>query len=340
MPTAPPAAGPARRSPRFPLRPIARNVWFRGFARSGRDEGAGGVAKDPYAELGVPRNASADDIRRAYRALAKELHPDARPGDKVAEERFKRITAAFNLLSDPDKRRRYDRGEIDADGNERVRGFGGGRGAAGQGQSQGVDPFEDIGDIFAGMFGGDGAGRGPFQARGGDMRYKLAVGFLEAANGARKRVVMGDGKALDLAIPEGVKTGQVLRLRGQGRRPGAGGPPGDALVEIEVEAHPFFAREGDDVSLDLPITLSEAVLGAKVRAPTLTGPVTVAIPKGSNSGTVLRLRGKGVKGDRGHGDQLIRLVVTLPERPDPELQRFAQDWTPPAGYDPRKKLGE
>ncbi len=280
---------------------------------------------DPYAELGVARGASAEEIRRAYRKLAKDLHPDARPGDAEAEERFKRVTAAFNLLSDAEKRARFDRGEIDSDGNERGRGNG--RGAEGA--------YTDFGDFFSGMFSGDS---GPFRTKGVDTRYRLSVGFIEAASGGRKRVVMGDGKSLDLVIPEGVRTGQVLRLRGQGR-PGRGGAPaGDALVEITVEDHPFFRREGDDIRLELPITLNEAVLGAKVRVPTLSGPVTVTVPKSSNTGTVLRLRGRGVKGEKGRGDQLVKLVVHLPERADPELQRFAETWRPARGYDPRKKM--
>lgn len=297
------------------------------------------MPKDLYGELGVARSAAPEDIRKAYRRLVKELHPDARPDDKQAEERFKRVTAAFDLLSDPVKRKRYDRGEIDAEGNERHRAHAG-AGARGHGPfhggfSSGGGGFEDLSDVLNGMFGDSG---GPFRSRGEDVRYKLSVGFVEAAVGGRKRVVMGDGRALDLVIPEGARAGQVLRLRGQGRG-GQGRPVGDALVEIEVEAHPYFERKGDDVHLELPVTLKEAVLGAKVRAPTLTGPVTLTVPKGSNSGSVLRLRGKGIKGEKGFGDQLVRLVVMLPERPDNELQRFASDWTPAREYDPRKKFG-
>ncbi len=279
---------------------------------------------DPYAELGVQRNASADDIRKAYRKLAKDLHPDARPGDRAAEERFKRITAAFQLLGDDEKRGRFDRGEIDADGNERMDGR----------RRRGGESFGDFNDLFSGVFGADS---GPFRARGEDARYRLSVTFLEAATGGRKRVVMGDGKALDLSIPEGVRSGQVLRLRGQGRQGRNGAPAGDALVEVTVEEHEFFRREGDDVRIELPVTLQEAVLGGKIKVPTLTGPVTVTVPKGSNSGTVLRLRGRGVKGEKGRGDQLVRLTVHLPERAEPDLVKFVESWTPGKDYDPRKR---
>lgn len=283
---------------------------------------------NPYAELGVSPTASAEDIRRVYRKLAKELHPDARPGDKAAEERFKRVTAAFNLLSDPVTRGRFDRGEIDADGNEVINGHRRRNGAGRQG-------FRDFSDVFSGVFGDDA---GPFNSRGADTRYKLAIGFEEAANGGRKRVTMGDGKALELVIPEGVRSGQVLRLRGQGAGNGRGGAPGDALVEIDVQPHPHFVRDGDDIRIDVPVTLTEAVLGAKIRVPTLTGPVTVTVPRGSNSGAVLRLRGKGVKGEKGRGDQLLRLTVVLPDRQDSELQRFVSRWRPPKSYEPRKDM--
>ncbi len=291
------------------------------------------MMENPYRELGVAPNASGDDIRKAYRKLAKELHPDARPGDSHAEERFKRVTAAFQLLNDPKMRSRFDRGEIDADGNEVVSGFGG-RGAR-RGRANG---HRDASDIFSTIFDTDEM-RNPFNARGPDARYRLTISFEEAVNGGRKRVTVGDGKYLDLSIPEGVKAGQVLRLRGQGAPSGNGGPPGDALVELEVEPHPHFRRDGDDIRLDLPITLTEAVLGAKVRVPTLTGPVTVTVPKNSNTGQVLRLRGKGVRSEAGRGDQLIKLDVVLPERPDAELQRFVSRWRPPRTYDPRKDFG-
>lgn len=285
------------------------------------------MLNDPYAVLGVARGASSDDIRQAYRRLAKELHPDARPGDVDSEERFKAVSAAFHLLSDPAKRRRFDRGEIDGDGNSRRPGA---RPRSRNGDGADFDSaFSNFSD----------ARRGPFRTKGEDVRYRLELDFVEAATGGRKRVVMGDGKALDLVIPEGVRSGAVLRLRGQGK-PGPGSSsPGDALVEVEVQSHPVFERKGDDIVLDLPITLKEAVHGGKVKAPTLTGSVALTIPKGSNSGQTLRLRGKGVRGDKGRGDLLVRLIVMLPERHDVELQRFAADWRPATDYDPRKKLG-
>ena len=286
------------------------------------------MRNDPYAELGVAQGASLDDIRRAYRKLAKELHPDARPGDSESEERFKRVTAAFHFLSDPDKRRKFDRGQIDADGNERR---ANGRRASSAERASGFDT------VFSNVFGQDGR-RGAFRTKGEDVRYRLDLEFVEAATGGRKRVVMGDGKALDLVVPEGVRSGAVLRLRGQGR-PGPGSAqPGDALVEINVLEHPVFERRGDDIRLELPVTLLEAVAGAKVKAPTLSGPVSLTIPKGSNSGQVLRLRGKGVRGEKGRGDLLVRLIVTLPDRPDAELQRFVADWRPASDYDPRRKI--
>jgi DnaJ-class molecular chaperone len=289
------------------------------------------VHDDPYAVLGVARGASSDDIRQAYRKLAKELHPDARPGDTVSEERFKSVSAAFHLLSDPVKRKRFDRGEIDGEGNRRKSDS-----RPRNGSANGAD--RRPGSRFSGFSGADSQ-RGPFRTKGEDARYRLELDFVEAATGGRKRVVMGDGKALDLVIPEGVRSGAVLRLRGQGR-PGAGSAPaGDALVEVDVLDHPTFERSGDDIRLELPITLKEAVLGAKVKAPTLTGEVSLTIPKGSNTGQTLRLRGKGVRGEKGRGDLLVRLVVTLPERHDGELQRFAADWRPASDYDPRKKLG-
>lgn len=286
------------------------------------------MANDPYAELGVARTATPDDIRRAYRQLAKELHPDARPDDPAAEERFKRVTAAFRVLNDPETRARYDRGEIDADGQER--GFSDQR----RGPNPMDDAFPDLDDILSGLFGRDAPGG--FRSRGEDVRYRLQVEFVEAALGGRKRVVMGDGRALDLVLPEGVKEGQVLRLKGQGRGGARGAPPGDALVEIDIATHAFFDRRGDDIHMELPITLSEAVLGAKIRVPTVSGPVSMTIPKGSDSGAVLRLRGRGVKGERARGDQFVRLMVMTPERPTSALVKALEDFDEPPLHDDRR----
>ncbi len=294
---------------------------------------------DPYAALGVSRTATADDIRRAYRQLAKELHPDVRPGDKAAEERFKRATAAFNLLSDPVTKQRFDRGEIDADGNERMafngRARQGARAHAGAGA--GAADF-DLGDIFSDLFGpsfGGGAGgaRGYARMRGRDIRFTLDIDFLDAVNGAKRRVSLGEGRTVEVSIPAGVESGQVLRLKTQGGPGVQGGPPGDALVELSVRPHPQFRREGQDIHSDLNISLTEAVEGAKVQAATPTGPVTLTVPPGSNSGKTLRLKGKGVAGQ---GDQFVRLQVMLPETLDEELKKFVRKW-PKRDYEPPRE---
>lgn len=305
---------------------------------------------DPYSALGVSRTASADDIRRAYRTLAKELHPDVRPGDKEAEERFKRATAAFNLLSDPVTKGRFDRGEIDADGNERMAfnsrprqsarahagagaGASPGYGGAGGGPS-GAD--FDIGDIFSDLFGpGFGSTRGYSRMRGRDMRFTLDIDFLDSVNGAKRRISLAEGRTLDIAIPAGVETGQVLRLKNQGAPGVQGGPAGDALVELRVRPHAFFRREGQDIHMDLSISLTEAVDGARIQAPTPGGPVALTIPAGSNTGKILRLKGKGVAAQ---GDQFVRLQVVLPETPDDELRKFVKKW-PKRDYIPPRPNG-
>lgn len=305
---------------------------------------------DPYASLGVSRTATADEIRRAYRSLAKELHPDVRPNDKFAEDKFKRATAAFNLLSDPVTKQRFDRGEIDADGNERMAfnsrprqqgarqhaGAGAGPGA-GAGAGPGADAF-DLGDIFSDLFGPGfgGAGRGGYgRMRGRDMRFTLEIDFLDSINGARRRISLAEGRTLDVAIPAGVETGQVLRLKNQGGPGVQGGPAGDALVELNVRPHAFFRREGQDVHMDLNISLTEAVEGAKIQAPTPGGPVTLTIPAGSNTGKTLRLKGKGVAGQ---GDQFVRLQVVLPENVDDDLKKFVKKW-PKRDYTPTRPAG-
>jgi DnaJ-class molecular chaperone len=287
------------------------------------------VSWDPYAAIGVPRGAAPDDIRKAYRQLAKELHPDVRPNDRAAEEKFKRATAAFNLLSDPTLKQRYDRGEIDADGNERgfaTRGAGPSRGYSGQGNGAStMDSAFDLGDIFSDLFGSASGGRSGFgKMRGRDIRLPLEIDFLEAVRGGRKRVQLSDGRTLDVVVPPGVTEGQVLRLKSQGGPGVQGGPPGDALVELKIKPHPFFRREGDDIHIDLQISLTEAVEGAKIQVPTATGPVTLTIPEGANSGKVLRLKGKGVTE---RGDQFVRLMVMMPEPPDEDLKKFLRKWS-------------
>ena len=301
------------------------------------------AAEDPYAVLGVKKGASEDEIRKAYRKLAKQYHPDLNPGKKEAEAKFKAVNAAYDLLSDPEKRKRFDAGDIDAAGNERPErayyrqwadGAGGG---AGKYQEQ---HFEfgagDIDEILSGLFnrGGArrGAGGGP-RMRGADRRYVLTVDFLDAVNGAKKRLSLGPDKHLDVAIPAGIEDGQVLRLKGQGEPGMSGGAAGDALVEVKIAPHPQFKRDGDDLRLEWPVSLAEAVLGGKVEVPTSTGKVALSVPKGSNTGTTLRLKGKGVAGK---GDQYVTLKIVLPEPPDPELESFVRDWSGKHPYTPRR----
>jgi DnaJ-class molecular chaperone len=302
------------------------------------------VSEDPYAVLGVKPDAAQDDIRKAYRALAKKLHPDLNPGDHKAEEKFKQVAAAYDLVGDVEKRGRYDRGEIDASGNERPREryyrdfHGAGAEQHAYSTSGGYADFADSEDILKEMF-GRGGGERRFRMRGQDALYRLPVEFLEAVNGATKRITMPDGGTIDVVIPAGTRDEQVLRLRGKGGPGIGGGEPGDALVEIEVRPHKFFTRKGDDIHLELPISLAEAVLGAKLDVPTPTGPVRMTVPKAANTGTVLRLKGKGVaRGDKSHGDEYVTLKIVLPETLDPEIEEFAQRWQAGKEHNPRRHL--
>ncbi|AYG95216.1 J domain-containing protein [Brevundimonas naejangsanensis] len=299
------------------------------------------MAGDPYQELGVAKGASADEIKKAFRKLAKQLHPDKNPGDKAAEERFKRVTAAFDLLGDAEKRAKYDRGEIDADGREQFRGFGGGGPGAGRaggfsgfGGSGGRGGFEDIDleELF-GAFGGRGAGRGFGGGRGQDVRATLDISLEDAIAGTTRRIQFSDGRILDVAIPKGAADGQAIRLKGQGA-PGRGGQAGDALIELRIQPHPIFQRDGADLTMDLPVSVPDAVLGGKVQVPTPEGAVMMTLPKGSNSGKVLRLKGRGAYAGGRRGDLLAKLVVTLPETPDDELVRFATEWRERRPYKP------
>lgn len=306
------------------------------------------MADELYEVLGVSKDASSDDIKKAYRKLAKKYHPDLNPGDKAAEETFKKLQAANNLLSDPEKRKQYDAGAIDAEGNEtQQRYYRDYAGAGGEHAYQSSAGYEDINDVFSDIFrahargGAQGGARGgngaEFRMRGGDVRYSIDVSFLEAINGAKKRVTMPNGKSLDLTIPPGLHEGQVLRLRGQGMPGHGGGVAGDAYVEVHITAHPGFRRHGNNIHTELPIALHEAVLGAKVRVPTVTGAVTMSVPAGSNSGDTLRLRGKGVPAATGRaaGDQVVTLRVLLPTEPDEELKSFLEEWAKTHSYDPR-----
>jgi DnaJ-class molecular chaperone len=303
------------------------------------------LAEDPYTTLGVKKDATQDNIQKAYRRLAKKLHPDLNPGNKIAEDKFKEVSAAYDLLGDPDKRARFDRGEIDASGTERprqqyYRDFADQNGRSAYTNNSGFADFGDFAgteDILSEIFGrAGGAGR---RRRGQDVRYHLELSFLDAVNGGKQSIVLPDGTTLDVNIPPGTRDGQILRLRGKGR-PGIGdGSPGDALIEISVLPHPYFTRKGDDIHLDLPISLKEAVLGAKVEVPTPGGAVTVAVPKWSNTGRVLRLKGRGVpRADGSKGDEYIKLMLMLPEKPDPKLEAFVADWQPLA-YSPRQSMG-
>jgi DnaJ-class molecular chaperone len=302
--------------------------------------------QDLYAILGVKRTATNDEIRRAYRKLAKDLHPDQNKNDQKAEEKFKRVSAAFAVLGNPEKRKRYDAGEIDAMGNERANPFYRDYGAGPRGErASGFDGFNtgagDFSDLFGDLFGKRGPG-GAFTMRGMDYRYNLEIGFLEAVNGTKKRVQFPDNETLDISVPSGVETGQTLRLKHKGG-PGAGrGEPGDALIELKVAPHPLFGRDGDNITLEVPVSLSEAVLGARIEVPTIDGRVTVSVPKGASSGQVLRLRGKGIKNSRAHtqGDQLITLKIVLPAHIDGELERFMHDWMQKHPYDPRSRFRE
>jgi DnaJ-class molecular chaperone len=296
------------------------------------------VAGDPYKELGVSRGASADEIKKAFRKLAKELHPDTNPNDKAKLERFQRVTAAFDLLGDAEKRAKYDKGQIDADGREQYAGagrgnpFGGGFGSGfgggprSEGGPGGRASFDniDLEELF-GRFGGGGGGgpRGGF-GRGQDVRATLEISLEDSITGATRRIQFSDGRMLDVTIPKGATDGQTIRLRGQGA-PGRT-EAGDALIELKMSPHPIFKLEGADLTMDLPVTVPDAVLGGKVQAPTPDGAVSVTIPAGSNSGQTLRLKGRGAYVGGKRGDLKARLVVTLPTGTDEPLRIFAQEW--------------
>jgi DnaJ-class molecular chaperone len=317
------------------------------------------MALDLYQRLGLKRGASEADIKKAYRSLAKQLHPDRNKDNPDAAKRFSEITQAYDLLSDKDKRARYDRGEIDEDGNPKMPfggggfgggfpggGFAGGGGGPRPGAGSGFENFDfggreaDLSDLFEGLFGRGGPrGGGGFGRRapqkGADVAYRLKIPFIDAVALKPQRITLADGKTIDVKLPKGLSDGTKIRLSGKGQE-GQGGR-GDAIVTVEVSAHPFYAREGNDIRLTLPVTLKEAVLGAKVKVPTPEGAVMLTVPKGASSGKVLRLKGRGFTAKDGkRGDQLVTLAIDLPEG-DEALRQFAEGWT--GGGNPRASLG-
>jgi DnaJ-class molecular chaperone len=283
--------------------------------------------RDPYQVLGVAKTASAEEIKKKYRQLAKKLHPDLNPGNAETAAKFKDVSAAYDLLSDAQKRARYDRGEIDASGAERPdRQYYRAYAESPQGAKYG-SPFE-ADDLFSDLFGKARSGR-EFKIRGTDVSYELPVDFIEAAAGAKKRVTMADGTVLDINIPPGTEDRQTLRLKSQGQ-PGFGGAePGDAYIEVHVQPHAYFTRKDNDVHMELPVSLGEAVLGGKITVPTIDGDVAMTIPKGANTGTTLRLKGRGIvdRKSKQRGDQYVKLKVVLPEGDDPDLERFVEGWS-------------
>ena len=328
--------------------------------------------RDPYEILGVSKSASEGEIKSAYRKLAKKLHPDANKHDPKAATRFAELNAAYEIVGDDEKRKAFDRGEIDGEGKPRFRGFEGfgahpGAGARRPGGAQfenfsfGPDGFQratggggggGFEDLLRGMFGGGarpGGARGfgggtPFEpedfgapAAGQDLQAALTIGLAEAAKGAKARVSLPTGKEIDVKIPAGITDGQQIRLKGQGW-PSAQGKPGDALITVNVAPHPVFKPDGSDLRLDLPITLYEAVLGGKVRVPTLEGAVELAIPPNTNSGRTFRLKGKGLKSKGGHGDLLATVRVMLPSGSDEALTELMRTWQSDKPYNPREGM--
>lgn len=304
--------------------------------------------KDPYETLGVARSATDKEIKNAFKKLARKVHPDLHPGDKTAEEKFKAISGANDFLKDKEKRRRFDAGEIDASGAERkqerfYRDFADGAGHASHAAQDGFASNEDLEDFLARAFGGGSGTRrsqGRYKARGQDVNYILPIDFLDAANGAVRAITLPEGKTLQVKVPEGADDRQMLRLTGQGMPGFGGGPAGDALVELHVQPHPFFHRKDDNIHVDVPVTLKEAVLGARINVPTISGPVAMTIPKGANTGQTLRLRDKGIlnrkTGQRGH--QLTTLKVVLPAGDEPELAAFLETWQPTSRDEPRREM--
>ncbi|MEF2550088.1 J domain-containing protein [Aurantimonas sp. A2-1-M11] len=302
--------------------------------------------KDPYETLGVARTASGKEIKDAFKKLARRYHPDLHPGDSKAQATFQDISAANDILKDKEKRRRFDAGEIDATGAERpqerfYRDFADGPSYASHASQDGFADREDLDDFLQQAFGGAGRrSRRSYRAKGQDLSYAMPVTFLEAANGATRTVTLPEGKTLRVTIPEGAQDRHMLRLKGQGMPGFDGGPPGDAYVELHVAPHPFFRARDGNIHVHVPVTLKEAVLGARIEVPTISGPVRLTIPKGATTGTTLRLRDKGIRdqktGQRGH--QLVTLNIALPTGDEPELAAFLETWQPKTSQDPRREM--
>ncbi|MBV1867965.1 MAG: DnaJ domain-containing protein [Marinosulfonomonas sp.] len=307
------------------------------------------MKNDPYAALGLTKSATADEIKKAYRNIARSSHPDLNPDDSEAEKKFKAATAAHDLLKDPETRARFDRGEIDATGAERperqfYREYAEAPGNPYRSGQQ-FDDFADTSDIFADFLrqqgqGGARSSTQGFSARGPDRRYSLEVPFLDAVNGGKTRITLPDGAALEVKIPRGTADGQTIRLRGKGGAGMGGGPAGDALVTLSVHAHALFRRDGDNIAVILPITFDEAVLGGKIETPTIDGMVKLTIPKGATSGQILRMRARGVQavGGKARGDQLVELRIVAPAKVDDALAEFMESWRKTNDDDPRKGM--
>ncbi len=304
------------------------------------------MSQDPYELLGVERNSSQKEIQSAFRKLAKKLHPDLNPGDQHAETRFKQISTAYELLSNEEKRARFDRGEIDMTGAEQAsRHYYRDYASADPDQPYyhggGFSDFGDADDIFANFFSQRArtGGSPPFQAAGRDRQFSMEVDFLDAVNGAKSQIRLPEGPALEVRIPPGTRDGQTLRLRAKGEAGLGGAPAGDALIKVVVRPHRFFKRDGDDITLELPVTVKEAVLGGKVRVPTPSGPVDLELPPNSSSGKVLRIKEKGVRRTNGRsGDFYVTVKIVLPPRPDEELINFVKHWNSGTVQNPRQYM--
>ena len=318
--------------------------------------------RDPYEVLGVPRGANAAAIKSAYRKLAKKHHPDSNNNDPKAAARFSELNSANEIIGDEDKRKQFDRGEIDADGKPRFQGFPGGdpraRGAARGGfesrtSRSGAGPggmggggFEDIlNSMFSGARGGarpGGAAGFEFDPGGIaldlDLNVAMAVSLEESVRGEEKRVRLPTGKEFNVKIPAGVAAGQVIRLKGQGET-APGHPPGDLLITVSIAPHAFFKLDGNDLRVELPITLYEAVLGGKVRVPTLGNAVELSIPKNTSSGRTFRLKGKGLPKAGQVGDLFVTTRIMLPDGNDAELEALMEKWRDGQPYNPRGDLG-